>query len=163
PEANAHAEVEIEEAHMEDPAVGEHRNAGQQVPGPASGGGGDEGEGSPDERQHGDRNRDALREFGAYGAEKRVQQKVEQDVGGLADDDQALELAALNQLREPGIINMTGKIAGLDARLPVDGEQEKNRQEDKNPAAPAQRGELELPRRRRGFGRGRRRVGCGGS
>ena len=55
----------------------------------------------------------------------------------LLDNNHALRLAGLDQLRQPRVINVAGKIAGLYARLPVDGhEQHQGQQKVAQPIAP---------------------------
>ena len=65
--------------------------------------------------------------MGGLGSEKpeqAAQKQVEQDVGGLRGHDQPLRAAALDQLRQPGVVNVAGEVAGLNARLPVTGRQQ---------------------------------------
>ena len=68
-------------------------------------------------------------EFGAEQAEQAAQHEVEQNVGGLADDHQPLRAPGFDQLRQPRIVDVTGEIAGLHPRLPVDRRQQEKRQD----------------------------------
>jgi hypothetical protein len=128
PKTQAHAEVEIEKAHVENPAIGQHGDARQQVPGRPSAHHGDKPEGSPDEHQHGNRDRDALRRFGAEQAEQAAQHEVEQNIRGLADDHQSLRAPGFDQLGQPRVVDVTGEIAGLHPRLPVNRSQQQDGQ-----------------------------------
>ena len=86
----------------------------------------DKAEGAPHEHQHRDRDRDSLRRFGAEQPEQAAQHQVEQNVGGLPDDHQPLRAPALDQLRQPRIVDVAGKVAGLHSRLPVDRRQQQD-------------------------------------
>ena len=90
PQAQAHTQVEIEKAHVKDPAIGQHGNTRQQVPRRPAAHDGDEPEGPPNKHQDRDGNRDALRRFGAKQAKQAAQHEVEQNIRGLADDHQSL-------------------------------------------------------------------------
>ena len=93
---------------MENPAVGQHGDARQHVPGRPAAHCGNKPEGPPYEHQHGNRDRDALRRSGAEQAEQAAQHEVEQNIRGLADDDQSLGAPAFDQLGQPRIVNVTG-------------------------------------------------------
>ena len=90
---------------------------------------GDKAERAPHKDEHRDRYRNPLREFGAGHSEQASQHQVEEDVGGLADHHQTLRLAGFDQLREPGIVDVAGKVSGLYPGLPVDRRQHQDRRQ----------------------------------
>ena len=126
PEAQPQAEIEIEEAHVEDPAIGQHGDADQQVPGPAAGHLGDEGERPPHENQDGDGDGDALRRFRSHQTVQPAEHQIEQQVGGLAGNGQTLHAPGIDQLRQPGVVDVAGEIARLQAGLPIAGDEQKD-------------------------------------
>ncbi|PYU05614.1 MAG: hypothetical protein DMG34_07925 [Acidobacteria bacterium] len=54
------------------------------------------------------------------------EQQIEQNVVPLAGDGEAGNLMMRNQLREPGVIDVTAEVAGLDARVPKTRDQQEN-------------------------------------
>jgi hypothetical protein len=122
PETQPQAEIEIEEAHVEDPAVGQHGDADEQVPRPAAGHFADEGEGPPYEYQNGNGDGDSLGRFRSHQTVQPAEHQIEQQVGGLAGNGQALQSPGIDQLRQPGVVDVAGEIAGLEAGLPIAGD-----------------------------------------
>src|SRR5581483_2079944 len=96
--------------------------------------GGDKSKSAPDEDQHGDGYGYALCEFGAHYLEQPAEHQVEEDVGGLRYDHQSLGAAAFDQLGQPGVVDVAGKITGLDARLPVTWRQHQQRDQNIEPS-----------------------------
>ena len=113
PETEPQAEIEIEETHVKYPAIGQHGDTRQNLPGLTARSHAREGKRAPNENQNCQRYGDALRRFRSEHLKKPAEHQVEQDVGGLPDDLQSLDAAAFDQLRQPGVVDVAGKIAGL--------------------------------------------------
>ena len=80
-----------------------------------------------------------------------AEQGVEQNIGGWIRDPQPGHLSVLNQLSEPGIVNMAAKIAGFDVGVPKAGNQ--NQRRNREQPYPAIRDERASRRQDAGFRR----------
>ena len=115
PERKAQGQIEIEETNMKRPAVGQHRETRQHEPGPRPGRGAGQLEGAPKENQHAKRNRNPLRCLRAETVLQAAQDQVEQNVGPHSGDKSDRGISQFDLPGQPGVINMTAEITGLDS------------------------------------------------
>lgn len=107
---------------MEDVAVGEHGEEGREEPGRAASGDGEESEDAPEEEKDAEGDGDF---FGGGDAEvigERKEEEIEEDVFPLPDGIDTGSNSLLDELGEPGVVDMAAKIAGLDVAVPEEGD-----------------------------------------
>src|SRR5438445_5117831 len=121
-------QVVIEKADVECPTVGEHCQARQQKPRWTPRNGSNERKRAPEEDEHAERYQDLLRRREPKQISKLQKEKIKQDIVPLPGEIKPRRLPALNQLREPRVVNMTGKVAGFNPGVP----KARDKQADRN-------------------------------
>lgn len=116
--AKSDGQIVIEEAHMEGVAVGKHRETRSEKPGRAGRDGLEEGEESPkkDEDAKGDGEFFGESEAEEFGEVEEKQ--VEEDVVPLAGEVEAGGSSLLDELCEPGVVDVAAKVASFDMAVP---------------------------------------------
>jgi hypothetical protein len=124
-------QVVVHETHVENVAVAEHGEERREEPGRMARGNGDEGEDAPEEEENGKSDSNF---FGSGDAEEigeRKEQEIEEDVFPLPDGVDAGSNSLLDELGEPGVVDVAAQITGFDVVVPEDGnEKECGEEED---------------------------------
>ena len=141
PEAQSQRHVEIEEAHVEHPAVGQHGDAGQQVPGRRPDTAATKAKAPQMNISTASETAMRCAASAPRGRNRPLRIRSKRTLVVWLAPPQALGAAALDQLRQPGVVDVAGKVAGLNARLPVAGSQQQQRK------APGRRQAAAEPRR----------------
>lgn len=108
---------------MKNVAVREHCHAGDNKPPVLAGQPRDEANCAPGENQDRKRDRNTLGPVRANFYQERFEKKIEQDVIGLRSEPKAGHFSLANLCGKPRIVNVAGKVGGLNAGLPETGNQ----------------------------------------
>jgi hypothetical protein len=120
-------EVIIKKAHVKDVAISKHGDCGRKKPWSLMRNCTDKGKGSPKENQYAARDGDFLRERKSKQVSEFPERQVKKNIVPLRREIQAGRLAPFDELREPGIIGVTGKVAGCDMPMPNAGKNQRGR------------------------------------
>src|SRR5208337_930599 len=115
---------------MEDVAVGEHAEERCEEPGRAARGDGDEGEDAPEEEEDAEGNGDFFGRADAEEIGERKEEKIEEDVFPLPDGIDAGGSSLLDELGEPGVVDVAAEITGFDVVVPEDGDKKEGGEEE---------------------------------
>jgi len=115
---------------VEDVAIGKHGEKWREEPRRAAGGYGDEGEYAPEKEEDAESDGDFFCGGDAEEIGEREEEKIEEDVFELPDGVEAGGSSLLDELGEPGVVNVAAEITGFDVAVPEDGDEEKNGEVD---------------------------------
>jgi len=107
---------------MEDVAVGEHGEERREEPRGAARGDGDEGEDAPEEEEDAEGDGDFFGRGDNEEIGEREEKKIEEDVFPLPDGIDAGGSSLLDELGEPGVVDVAAEITGFDVVVPEDGD-----------------------------------------
>src|SRR5208283_1602199 len=122
--------IVVHEAHVEDEAVGEHGEERREEPGRAACGNGNDGEEAPEEEEDAKGDGDFLSGGDAEEIGERKEQEIEEDVMPLPDGVHAGGSSLLDELGEPGVVDVAAEITGFDVGMPEDGNEKEGGEED---------------------------------
>jgi len=123
-------QIVVHETHVEDVAIGKHGEEWREVPRRAAGGGGDEGENAPEEEENAESDGDFFCGGDAEEIGKGEKEEIEEDVLALPDRIEAGGSSLLDELGEPGVVDVAAEITGFDVVVPEDGDEEESGEED---------------------------------
>ena len=113
---------------MEDIAVGEHGQAGDEEPGRARRNGVHKGKQTPGKNEDAETSGEFFRKKEAKKFRKIEEEKVEENVVPLRNRVQTGGIVLLDQPGEPGVVHMAAEITGFDVVVP----EARNQEEDTN-------------------------------
>jgi hypothetical protein len=123
-------QIVVHETHVKDIAVGEHGEERREEPGRAARGDGDQGEDAPEEEEGAEGDGDF---FGGGDAEKigeGEEKKIKENVFPLPDGIDAGGSSLLDELGEPGVVDVAAEITGFDVVVPEDGNEKEDGEEE---------------------------------
>src|ERR1700674_858763 len=103
---------------MEGPPIGQNRYARDQAPGHSPAGGASQSEHTPEKQQSGRGDTHSLGDREAEQGSERTQRYVEEDVLPLAGNPQPGRMPPLDQLSQPGVVQMASEVSGFDVTMP---------------------------------------------
>jgi hypothetical protein len=115
---------------VEDIAIGEHGEEWSEEPGRAAGGYGDEDEDAPEKEKDTESDGDFFSGGDAAEIGEEKKEEIEENVFELPDGIDAGGSSLLDELREPGVVDVAAEIAGFDVWMPEDGNEEESGEEE---------------------------------
>ena len=100
---------------MKDIAVGEDKQKWRKLPRRTARGFGEKGKASPEKSKYGERDDYFLGDYEADKIPHVKKKQIEQNIVPLARNGKPGNLMMFDQLREPGVVNMTAQVACLNA------------------------------------------------
>jgi len=123
-------QVVVHEAHVEDVTVSEHGDEWREEPGRAARGDGHEGEDAPEEEENAEGDGDFFCGGDAEEIGERKEKEIEEDVIPLPDGVNAGGSSLLDELGEPGVINVAAEVTGFNVVVPEDGNEKEGGEKD---------------------------------
>lgn len=137
-------QIVVHEAHVEDVTVGEHGDERGGQPGRIAGGRSGKGKNSPEENKNAEADSDFLGGEKAEDFGEIEEHEVEENVVPLPDDVDAGGSSLLNELCEPGVVDMAAKIAGFNVSVPEARNHEEKRDQEKDVEVVGKSGQAKL-------------------
>jgi len=122
--------IVVHEAHVEDEAVGEHGEERREEPGRAVRSNGDEGEEAPEKEEDAKGDGDFFSGSDAEEIGERKEQEIEENVMPLPDGVHARGNSLLDELGDPGVVDVAAEVTGFDVGMPEDGDEKKGGEEN---------------------------------
>ena len=117
-------QIVVHKTHVEDVAVGEHGEGGREEPRRSRGDGVHEGEEAPKENEDAEGDGEFFGEGETEEIGEMEEEQIEEDVVPLRDDVNAGGFALVDELGEPGVVEVAAEIAGFNVAMPEAGDQE---------------------------------------
>jgi hypothetical protein len=111
---------------VEDEAVGKHGEERREEPWRAASGDGNEGEEAPEEEEDAKGDGDSFRGVDAEEIGERKEQEIEENVMPLPDGVHAGGSSLLDELGEPGVVDVAAEVTGFDVGMPEDGNEKES-------------------------------------